>query len=323
MQPGAVPLTPAQCCPAVARAIVADVAGFGSQWSQAGCDWAQQPEQLPEAVKRRLLDTAQAADAGAHREQAAATRQLALQPGSMGKRKAADEQQKQPSTSFQQGLVRGRPVAGSGALQAGAKRCRRPAAAPSAHGTAAPAEDDLTFFLRAHSKAPAPAKQVPAGAQDSEPLQAAGAFAAVQATQAARAATAARQAEPASPGRLLSGGPADAQQHGAPISPIVAVELSDSETSTQGMESEPLLEPAVQFVCCDLPEQHVRLLQLLRLDHDGAPQNVKGVAPKVSCRYPSPSARLAESSAGQSTWALSTELQCQNLQHDAIESLST
>ena len=143
----------------------------------------------------------------------------------------------------------------------------------------------------------------------------------MQAKQAALAATAARQAEPASPGRLLGGGPADAQQQGAPISPAVAVELSDGETSSQGMEPGASLEPAVQTVCCDLPEQHVRLLQLLRLDHDSALQNVKGVAAKVSCRYPSPSARLAESSAGQSTWALSAELQ--SLQHHSVESLST
>ena len=285
IRPEAVSPTAAQCCSAIASAIVAAVAGLGSQWSQAGCNGPQQPEQLPEAVKRRLVGTAQAAEAGTHREQAPATGRLALLPGSTGKRKAADEQQQQPSTSSKRSMVRGGPVRGSGALQAGAKRCRVPAAAPPAHGTAAPAEDDLTFFLRAHRKAPAPAKQAPAGGQDSRPLRAAGAFAAVQAKQAALAATAARQAEPASPGRLLGGGPADAQQQGAPISPAVAVELSDGETSSQGMEPGASLEPAVQTVCCDLPEQHVRLLQLLRLDHDSALQNVKGVAAKVSCWY--------------------------------------
>ena len=285
MQPGAARLTAGQCCPAAASTVVAAVAGFGSQWSQAGCDGAQQPEQLPEAVKCRLVGTIQAADAGAHREEAAATRKLPLQPGSMGKRKAADEQQRQPSTSSKQSLVRGRPARGSGVLQAGAKRCKMPAAAQPAHGTAAPTEDDLTFFLRAHSKAPAPAKQAPAGGQDSRSLQAAGAFAAVQATQAALAATAARQAEPASPGQLQGGSPVGAQQQGVPISPVVAVELSDSEASSQGMERGGLLELAVQTVCCDLPEQHVRLLQLLRLDHDCALQHVKGVAAKVGCRY--------------------------------------
>lgn len=271
MQPGAVPLTAGQCCPAIASAVVAAVAGFSGQWSQAGCDGAQQPEQLPEAVRRSLAGSAKAADAAAHRREAGATRQLPLQPGSIGKRKAADEQQ--PSTSSNPSLVRGRPVRSSGALQADAKRSRVPAAALSAHGTAAPAEDDLAFFLRAHSKAPAPAEQ------------AAGALAAVQTNQAALAATAACQAEPASPGRLLGGGPAGAQQHGVPISPVVAVELSDSETSSQGMGRGPMPQPAVQTVCCDLPEQHVRLLQLLRLDHDRALQNVKGVAAKVGCCY--------------------------------------
>lgn len=283
MQPGAVPLTAGQCCPAIASAVVAAVAGFSGQWSQAGCNGAQQPEQLPEAVRRSLAGTAKAADAATHRREAGATRQLPLQSGSTGKRKAADEQQ--PSTSSNPSLVRGRPVRSSGVLQAGAKRSRVPAAALSARGTAAPAEDDLAFFLRAHSKAPAPAEQAPASAQGSRPLQAAGALAAVQTNQAALAATAACQAEPASPGRLLGGGPAGAQQHGVPISPVVAVELSDSETSSQGMGRGPMPQPAVQTVCCDLPEQHVRLLQLLRLDHDRALQNVKGVAAKVGCCY--------------------------------------
>ena len=279
MQPEAVLPTAAQCCPAIAHAVVAAVAGFGSEWSQAGCGGAQQPEQLPEAVKRRLVGITRPADPGAQREEAAATRQPPLQPGITRKRRVADEQQQQqPSASSKQSLV-----GGSGALQAGAKRCRMPAAAPPAQGTAAPAEDDLTFFLRAHSKAPAPAKRAPAGNQDSRPLQAAGACAAVQAKQAALAATAARQAKPASPGRLPGGGPADAQQHGAPISPVVAVELSDDDTSSRGMGPGAQLEPAVQTFCCDLPEQHVRLLQLLRLDHDSALQDVKGVAAKV-CR---------------------------------------